>query len=1368
MANRLSFSIAVNLLTENFKKGTNTVKDSLRSVQMQIITFAAALGFAGLNLSNFVSKLIEVARTTARAITALKNVSGTAGKLADNLKFVNDMAGKYGLEINALISNYAKFAASAQISGMALKDQRAVFESVSRSVTAFGLSADEANGVFLALSQMMSKGKISSEELRLQMGERLPVALQAMAKAAGTTVAGLDKLLKQGKLMSADILPKFADALNEMIPNVDTDTLEGSINRLSNAFTKFTQSTGIQDKYKSLIEGITTLVQVAGENIKNIIVGIVAAIVFVITSSLTKVYKAYATTGKQIVANATTTHNQLRAAIAARVQAETALEKAKAAQVIATQRQQLQAANAVAKAQLTLSARVAAETKAHEAAKAAAANAAAIRSRGAWATSIATISGSIKKLGASLKSMWSAFAPALIISAIVAVLGYFKNLYDEAKRIKNIFSEYRKEASAVGNTAEVKMLQTQLSIMNDKKRSQQDINAAQAQLNKMLGVEGKNQSQLNTLVAKRIELLKEAARADFYAQKIPESEERMRKLAYDNGLSLTEATQIVRDGHGTDYSYIGQQKTLVAIEKAYKAKGKGNKAANLDALNAISEIAQELRVWDDANEQLKKAVNKSNTLTPTGGGSINADPDKKALAAAEKARKAAQKSVDDQLKLNNDKAKAGLEARNQELDNQQKILDLQEDGFDKEQAQNRLNYEKSILAADKYAQDLLETRQKAERDDWDIKNPNGSKTPFKTSFKGISSLSDQDQSNIIKQQDIANQELKKSNADLLKNLLEKYQDYATRKAAIEKQYNKDVRVLESKRTSENSDSINKAIAELQKQKKEATSNIDLESFKESIKWDQVFGDLDKVSTKTLEELRDKLRQYLVNAGDSISIQDLKAVSEAIDNIDEKLNVKSPFASLVDGFKDLSAAGNDAAKQILAYRKISNSLSEVMTYADSLTQAFSDLADIGIFSEKDANNLKDITGYLQGSATASAGLGKVLSGDMSGIQDMISGTTQMIKSVSSLFGNGNKALEDTEQLQKITEKIDVVQGSINRLLEKRIVLINKATAAEAGYLNALTQEAIKQQQGYVQGMFDRLSGNEIFGKKGKNNNLTLTALMDKEGLTSIEDFIKWWNEDGGVQKLTMEGYDLKNEDQWQSIVDSWTNLEDAMQSATDAANEAMTGITFDELKDSLDDLVKSTDTTFEDIQKSFEDHMSDAVMNFVKRQYLNDALENWYKKFAEYAQSGSTDDTFGLTAEETAELRKMYEEAYNKAQNMYNDAMKVAGVDTSSSSSTQKASSGYSTSMDQETGAKIEGRMTGMQMNLISLDATTQEIMKSALTNSGILANMSFSLKSLEIDSAKSIFYLEDIATNTKPLPQMKQLLEKIEKNTRDL
>ena len=47
MAGKLSFSIAINLLTENFKKGTNQVKAGFKAMQMQVVTFAAALGAGG-------------------------------------------------------------------------------------------------------------------------------------------------------------------------------------------------------------------------------------------------------------------------------------------------------------------------------------------------------------------------------------------------------------------------------------------------------------------------------------------------------------------------------------------------------------------------------------------------------------------------------------------------------------------------------------------------------------------------------------------------------------------------------------------------------------------------------------------------------------------------------------------------------------------------------------------------------------------------------------------------------------------------------------------------------------------------------------------------------------------------------------------------------------------------------------------------------------------------------------------------------------------------------------------------------------------------------------------------------------------------
>lgn len=278
MAGKLSFSIAINLLTENFKKGTNSVKSAFRSMQAQILTFAAAMGFAGVSLSSFFSQLIQVARETSKATTALKNVSGSVAGFADNLRFTTDLARKYGVYVNDLTGNFAKFTAAASNANMPMEDQRKLFESLSRASGAFGLSADETNGVFLAVTQMMGKGKIQAEELRGQLGERLPIAMQAMAKAAGTTVAGLDKIMREGKLLSADVLPKLAAALDEMLPNVDTDNIETSLNRLKNAFQEFTQNMGIQDAYKRLIDSITKSVQLGTKNIHALVAQLVAVL----------------------------------------------------------------------------------------------------------------------------------------------------------------------------------------------------------------------------------------------------------------------------------------------------------------------------------------------------------------------------------------------------------------------------------------------------------------------------------------------------------------------------------------------------------------------------------------------------------------------------------------------------------------------------------------------------------------------------------------------------------------------------------------------------------------------------------------------------------------------------------------------------------------------------------------------------------------------------------------------------------------------------------------------------------------------------------------------------------------------------------
>lgn len=550
MAGRLSFSIAINLLTENFKRGSNQVKAAFRSMQMQLLTFAAALGAGGLGLSNFVSRLIEVARETNRVTTALKNVSGTMSRYADNQRYLLDLAKKYGLEINALTANYAKFTAAASISGMSMMNQRKVFESVSRACTAFGMSADDSNGVMLALSQMMSKGKISSEELRLQMGERLPVALQAMAKAAGVSVAGLDKLMKKGKLMSADVLPKFAEALNEMIPNVDTDNLETSVNRLKNAFTEFVNGTDAQSKYKALIDWLTGAIQGLGENLKNILTLAFAALVFVATSAATKVWRGWSSAYDNVAASGErasamaikaterrvavegTLAVKKKAELAALAEYEVALAEGTAKDVLAAEIKKDKAIRARIGAESSLEKARTIEQKALDKEKQISATTSAMAGANIFKKAGIIIGAQAKRLMISLKGMWNSFAPALLVSVIVGIIGYFKNLREEAERVKKIFSDYKKESEGITHTPEIIQLKVIQDLYNKAADGSKLKEKYQNRIIELLGGELKKNQDINDAVRERIKLLEATAKTDYFTRKKIEAEDKLKGL-YD-------------------------------------------------------------------------------------------------------------------------------------------------------------------------------------------------------------------------------------------------------------------------------------------------------------------------------------------------------------------------------------------------------------------------------------------------------------------------------------------------------------------------------------------------------------------------------------------------------------------------------------------------------------------------------------------------------------------------------------------------------------------------------------------------------------------------------------------------------------------
>ena len=290
MANgRLSFSIALNLASQGFKQGAAQVKNALRNIQYQVLGMASALGLGGIGLSNLVSRFIDVARETNRARMALRNISADSAAFGVNMNYLTNLAQQYGQNLNTLTSNFSRFSAASNVAGVGIKEQQEIYSSVTKAITAFGLSGEEANLTFMALGQMMAKGKISSEELRRQMGERIPTAMQAMANAAGVSIQQLDKMLKSGDIYSKDILPKFAKELDKLTGTINLDNLETSVNRLSTAFFKLTEDLRIGEFYKKLVDGATN----ALSNIQSLLTTFAGVVVGGILSKLIKGYITY-------------------------------------------------------------------------------------------------------------------------------------------------------------------------------------------------------------------------------------------------------------------------------------------------------------------------------------------------------------------------------------------------------------------------------------------------------------------------------------------------------------------------------------------------------------------------------------------------------------------------------------------------------------------------------------------------------------------------------------------------------------------------------------------------------------------------------------------------------------------------------------------------------------------------------------------------------------------------------------------------------------------------------------------------------------------------------------------------------------------
>ena len=275
---KLSLNVALRLSKEQFQNGLKSAEAQIERFRRRVTTFTASMIGGGFALSGMVRGAISLARETNRAEVTLKNITKSQTDYVRSLALTRKLAKEYGQDLNDLTNTYAKMRAAGDKAGIAVGTQEKMYKSFIRTFSAFNMTRSESGLAMLALEQMLSKGKISAEELRRQLGEKVPIAMAAMANAAGVPISQLDTLLKQGKLLSSEIMPKFAEELEKMTPNVDTDNIETALRRLRNTFNELIGKLDIGNIFKKLVKGFDSFIKHATKSVSNFAAYMAAAI----------------------------------------------------------------------------------------------------------------------------------------------------------------------------------------------------------------------------------------------------------------------------------------------------------------------------------------------------------------------------------------------------------------------------------------------------------------------------------------------------------------------------------------------------------------------------------------------------------------------------------------------------------------------------------------------------------------------------------------------------------------------------------------------------------------------------------------------------------------------------------------------------------------------------------------------------------------------------------------------------------------------------------------------------------------------------------------------------------------------------------
>ena len=649
MAN-MNFRMVMSLQAQAFKKGIAEVRNEVHNFKNSLMGVGAAIG-AGLGFADLISKLKETTKQLSVARATLENVSfetkdaAINTKLyAQNLDFANRLAKKYHQNQIEIIDNFAQFHAACMSTNMSLEDQQKIYEALTRAAAYFHMSESRAKDMMVAVTQMISKNVVSSEELRRQLGNALPGAFNMMANAVGVTTAELEKLLKAGKLASGPALIKFADELNKQTQNISFDSVQLKINDLQNAWTNLVDNSGFEQFYKDILDwGISTLGSLSesfkgfftslekhlgsvksiflGLGLDKIISGFVALlqnsiglikagliglfstkIINGFTSAWGKAMNVWVTGQKQNIATLRTEMKSLRADAQKTI-------KGTPASIGTTKSGYLQLNNAgslTAQQQTDATNALSAYNKKLDEANRITANITKQTSglRVVWTG----VKGIVQGVGQFLKANVYAMIAGAIIGAVTTLVGKWREYNQALKESVNIGKNRKKDLDEEASSYKSKaaLIRTELSIVNDINRSENERVSALNMINEQLGLVGDNQlnikdgmDKINASTDEWLGRLARGAKMQAYTNELGEISIKTDK-AYEK---LQEAIKAYQRKNPNRKMF-----SFLELPKVFDSKDKNGVYTPSDRARKEYQIPND--IWDKSFRDLKTAYNE--------------------------------------------------------------------------------------------------------------------------------------------------------------------------------------------------------------------------------------------------------------------------------------------------------------------------------------------------------------------------------------------------------------------------------------------------------------------------------------------------------------------------------------------------------------------------------------------------------------------------------------------------------------------------------------------------------------------------------------------------------------------------------------